>query len=183
MFGFRFFAGALAHRFSPVGLMCISSIGAGLGLFLLSLANNPILAILAATVWGMGVCYMWPTMLGITSERFPRGGALAMGIIGAAGSIIINFGLKGIGQIYDHYTQANLPAGQKLADFAARAATDPVLGAQLEQAKAAAAPFAFRWIGLLAVVPVVVFGIWWLRDKQAGGYKVVQLSPVESGAE
>jgi hypothetical protein len=33
------------------------------------------------------------------------------------------------------------------------------------------------------VVPVIVFGIWWLRDKQAGGYKAIQLSPVESGAE
>ena len=183
MFGFRFFAGALAHKFSPVGLMFISSIAAGIGLFLLSLANNPVLAILAATVWGMGVCYMWPTMLGITSERFPRGGALAMGIIGAAGSIIINFGLKEIGAIYDRYTQSNLPPGEQLKEFAARAAHDPALNAQLEAAKSAAAPFAFRFIGLLAIVPVIVFGIWWLRDKQAGGYKAVQLSPMESGAE
>lgn len=183
MFVFRFFAGALAHRFSPVGLMCISSLGAGIGLFLLSIAQGPVLAILAATVWGMGVCYMWPTMLGIASERYPRSGALGMGIIGASGSIIINVGLKEIGRIYDLYTLRNLPAGSSLQEFATRAVTDPAIAAQLEAAKTLAAPYAFRFVGLLAVVPVVVFGIWWLRDRAAGGYKAIRLNPVEEGAE
>jgi len=175
MFVFRFFAGALAHKFSPIGLMWISSIGAGLGLLALSYANSPVLGLLAATLWGMGVCYMWPTMLGITSERFPRGGALAMGLIGGAGSMIINVGLGVIGSIYDHYTQLHLPAGSDLKDFAARAATDPALAKQLDAAKTLAAPYAFRFIGLLAIVPLIVFGIWWLIDKQKGGYKAIKL--------
>ncbi len=182
MFGFRFFAGALAHRFSPVGLMFLSSIGAGLGLFLLSVANNPVLAILAATVWGMGVCYMWPTMLGITSERFPRGGALAMGIVGAAGSIIINFGLKEIGKIYDTYTQAALGA-TKLAELSKEAITSQAAKDTLLAAQVQGAQWPFRYVAMLAVVPIIVFGIWWVRDKAAGGYKAIQLSPMESGAE
>jgi len=181
MFGFRFFAGALAHRFSPIGLMWISSILAGLGLFLLSYANNPVLGILAATVWGMGVCYMWPTMLGITSERFPRGGALAMGIIGAAGSMIINVGLAFIGGIYDKFTLQNLPGVSDLAEFSARAAADPQLGKQLEAAKTLAAPYAFRYVGLLSIALVIIFGIWWMIDKKAGGYKAIQLTQADPG--
>jgi MFS family permease len=181
MFGFRFFAGALAHKFSPVGLMWISSILAGLGLFALSAANSPVLGILAATVWGMGVCYMWPTMLGITSERFPKGGALAMGIIGAAGSIIINVGLGVIGSIYDFFTLKYLPGVTNLKDFAERAATDPNLQNQLEHAKTLAAPYAFRYVGLLSVVLVVVFGIWWLVDRGSGGYKAIQLVQADPG--
>lgn len=176
MFVFRFFAGALAHKFSPVGLMWISSVGAGLGLVALSFATGPVLGILAATVWGFGVCYMWPTMLGIASERFPRGGALAMGLIGAAGSIVINYGLALIGQIYDHYTQAALPAGMVLKDAIAQAASDPTIQQQLEAARSIGAPWAFRWVSLAALVPLVIFGIWWFVDKQRGGYKAVRLS-------
>lgn len=175
MFVFRFFAGALAHKFSPIGLMWISSLGAGIGLLALSFATGPTLGILAATVWGFGVCYMWPTMLGIASERFPRGGALAMGLIGAAGSIVINYGLALIGQIYDHYTQAALP-GMTLKDALAQAATNPAVQQQLDAARAEGAPWAFRWISLAALVPLVIFGIWWMVDKQRGGYKAVKLA-------
>jgi MFS family permease len=174
MFVFRFFAGALAHKFSPIGLMCFSSLGAGLGLLALSYAQGPVMAILAATIWGMGVCYMWPTMLGIASERFPRGGALAMGFIGAAGSIVINYGLALIGQIYDHYTQVSLGT-LPLKDALAQAATDPTVKATLDAARNAAAPYAFRWISLAALVPLVIFAIWWAVDKKSGGYKAVKL--------
>ncbi len=181
MFGFRFFAGALAHRFSPIGLMCISSLLAGLGLVALSYAQGPVMAILAATVWGMGVCYMWPTMLGIASERFPRGGALAMGFIGAGGSIVINYGLKVIGDIYDHYTQISLGDGLTLKDALANAANDPIVQASLTLARNDAAPYAFRWVSIAALVPLVIFAIWWMVDKKSGGYKAVKLVQADPG--
>jgi MFS family permease len=174
MFVFRFFAGALAHKFSPVGLMCFSSLLAGLGLLALSYAQGPVMGILAATIWGMGVCYMWPTMLGIASERFPRGGAFAMGLIGAAGSIVINYGLALIGGIYDHYTQVALGT-TPLKDAIAQATTDPNMKAALEAAKNAAAPMAFRWVSLAAFIPLIIFAIWWMVDKKSGGYKAIKL--------
>ena len=183
MFVFRFFAGALAHKFSPIGLMFLSSVGAGLGLLALSFAQGPVMGVIAATLWGMGVCYMWPTMLGIAGERFPRGGALAMGLIGACGSMIINYGLKVIGQIYDHYTVKALPAGEDYAALLARAATDETAKAILETAKIAAAPYAFRWVSLAALVPLVVFSIWWIMDNRAGGYRAVKLGGEEPAAE
>jgi hypothetical protein len=120
-------------------------------------------------------------MLGIAGERFPRGGALAMGLIGAVGSGIINYGLKVIGQIYDHYTVLNLPSGTDYKDLLARAATDPNAKAVLETAKNLAAPYAFRWVSLAALVPLVIFAIWWFVDQKSGGYKAVKLETDETG--
>jgi MFS family permease len=102
MFVMRHFAGALAHRLSPVGVMWMSCLLASVGLFLLSKATSPVTAILAATVWGTGVCFMWPTMLAAASERFPKGGALLMGLMGTAGTASIWFFLPRMGAIYDH---------------------------------------------------------------------------------
>ncbi len=31
-------------------------------------------AVVAATVYGVGKTFLWPTMLGVVAERFPRGG-------------------------------------------------------------------------------------------------------------
>jgi MFS family permease len=181
MFVFRFFAGALAHRFSPIGLMFISSILAGLGLFALSLANNPVLGILAATVWGCGVCFMWPTMLGIASERFPRSGALGLGLMGTVGNVAIYFGLPIIGGIYDNATAAALPAGSDLKTMIGQAATNPAIQAQLDQARTIGAPMAFRYVGLLSIILLIAFGIWWMMDKKAGGYKAIQLTQADPG--
>jgi hypothetical protein len=111
MFIMRHFAGALAHRLSPVGVLWVSCLLAAIGLFLLSKANSPITALLAATVWGTGVCYMWPTMLAASSERFPKGGALLMGLMGTAGTASIWFFLPKMGSIYDH-VKVSLAAGQ-----------------------------------------------------------------------
>src|SRR5262249_9698116 len=75
MFVLRYFAGPIAHRLSPIGMMWASVTLAACGLFLLANVTTPAMAYVAATVFYVGVCFMWPTMLGITSERFPQGGA------------------------------------------------------------------------------------------------------------
>ena len=82
MFVGRHFAGPIVARISSIGLMFVSCLAAGIGLYLLSMASSPLLAFAAATVWGLGVCWMWPTMLAIVAERYPRGGAMAMGSYG-----------------------------------------------------------------------------------------------------
>ena len=97
MFVARHFAGPLVHRLSSVGLLWVSCLMASLGLLALSIANSPVTGLLAATLWGAGVCYMWPTMLATASERFPRGGALLMGLMGTAGTLSIQFVLPIMG--------------------------------------------------------------------------------------
>jgi MFS family permease len=174
MFVMRHFAGPLAHRLSPVGLMWFSSLVAGVGLFALSWARSPLLALLASTIWGIGVCYMWPTMLGVTSERFPRGGAVLMGLTGSAGMISQFFVVPLMGRIYDWYTQLALDA-QGLRLEALLADKSPTAQAALEAARTVAAPYAFRYISAAALVLLVAFGIIWLRDRAMGGYKAERL--------
>src|SRR5262249_14211814 len=81
MFVMRHFAGPLAHAISPVGILVFSSLLSGIGLYLLSFANNAATAFGYATIFGIGIAYFWPTMLGVTAERFPKGGALLLCLI------------------------------------------------------------------------------------------------------
>ena len=106
MFIMRNFAGTVARKISPIGLMLGCSALSGIGLFALSYAYNAFTAFAAATVFAAGVCYFWPTMLGITSERFPKGGALLLSVMGAIGNIAVDRALPLMGRIYDRYGAA-----------------------------------------------------------------------------
>ena len=97
----RFFAGPLAHKLSPTGIILCGAVVSGVGLLLLSVAGGTLAAFAAALVFALGVCYFWPTMLGITSERFPRGGALLLAMTGAFGNISVALVSPGMGRIID----------------------------------------------------------------------------------
>ncbi len=99
----RYFAGAVVHRLSPIGLLIGSAILSMIGLFMLSFANSPVTAFVAATIFAVGVCYYWPTMLGVTSERFPKGGALLLGMMGGVGNLSVALVLPLMGTVYDSH--------------------------------------------------------------------------------
>ncbi|HVF26675.1 MAG TPA: MFS transporter [Pyrinomonadaceae bacterium] len=97
----RMFAGPMVHKFSPIGLLIGASILSAVGLFALSAATTPATALGAATIFAVGICYFWPTMLGITSERFPSGGALLLAIIGGVGTLSVAIFTRVLGSFYD----------------------------------------------------------------------------------
>lgn len=97
----RFFAGGLAHRMSPIGLLATSSVLSMVGLYALGTINSAGGAFVAATLFGIGTAYFWPTMLSVTSELFPRGGAFLLALMGGAGNLAIAFVLPVIGAWYD----------------------------------------------------------------------------------
>ena len=97
----RFFAGSFVHNISPISLLIGSATASLVGLLLLSVANSAVFAFVAATVFAVGICYFWPTMLGVTSERFPAGGALLLGIMGGIGNISVAITMPILGGIYD----------------------------------------------------------------------------------
>jgi MFS family permease len=101
MFVLRFFGGPMAHQFSPFGLLTLSAILSACGLYLLAQAQTAGAAFLAATLFGVGKTYFWPTMLGITSELFPRGGALLLAIMGGTGNLAVAFVLPVMGSWYE----------------------------------------------------------------------------------
>jgi fucose permease len=168
MFVMRHFAGPLVHRLSPIGLLWCSCLMASLGLIALSVANSPVTGLVAATIWGTGVCYMWPTMLATASERFPRGGALLMGLMGTAGTLSIRFVLPIMGAIYD---------GKKIQVAGGEAAFNALPpGADLERVLGIAAQISFRAVAVLPAALIIVFGGVWLYDRSRGGYRVQTMS-------
>lgn len=109
MFILRFFAGPIVHRISPLGLLFVSSILGCIGLLMLGSSTTVWFCILAATVYGCGKTFLWPTMLGVVSERFPRGGALTLGAIGGVGALSAGLlGSPGIGYKQDYFASQSL---------------------------------------------------------------------------
>ncbi len=109
MFVLRFFAGPIVHRINPLGLLFASSILATLGLFALGSSATGWAILLAATVYGAGKTFFWPTMLGVVSDRFPRGGALTLGAVGGIGMLSAGLlGGPGIGYKQDYFASQYL---------------------------------------------------------------------------
>jgi len=94
----RFFAGGLIHRLNPTGVLLGSSVFAVAGLLLLSVSSGPIMTVLSAAVFAVGVCYFWPTMIGVASEYVPKSGALGMSILGGAGFVATSMVLPIMGK-------------------------------------------------------------------------------------
>jgi len=109
MFILRFFAGPIVERINPLGLLTVSGILGYIGLTMLSKADAVGAAFLAATVYGLGKTFLWPTMLGVAGERFPRGGAIVMGTMGGIGMLSAGLlGGPGIGYKQDYYAAQDL---------------------------------------------------------------------------
>lgn len=109
MFTLRFFAGPIEHILSPLGLLLLSAIFAALGLTLLSAVEGIALCVVAATVYGLGKTFFWPTMLAVVAERFPKGGAITIGAVGGVGMLSAGLlGGPGIGFKQDYFASAQL---------------------------------------------------------------------------
>lgn len=80
----RYFAGPLIHALNPLGVLLLSAVLTTLGLFLMSGASG-VMVYVSAIIFAVGVCYFWPTMIGVTAQYIPRSGALGMSLVGAAG--------------------------------------------------------------------------------------------------
>jgi MFS family permease len=84
----RFYAGPIVHKLSPLPLLAISSVFAIVGLYTLSFTEG--MAIFAAaTLYGIGKTFFWPTMLGVVSEQTPKGGALTLNAISGIGMLAV----------------------------------------------------------------------------------------------
>lgn len=162
MFVMRHFAGALDHRFSDMGLLCISTLPAALGLYLLATASSPIPALLAATLWAVGVCFMWPTMLAAVARRYPRTGSWGIGLVNFAGALAIYLVLPELGKIYDN---AKLEAAGGEAAFNALEAGS----AGMHEVLVHAAEVSFKTISVIPVVLFFVFGAVWLIERRRRG--------------
>jgi hypothetical protein len=116
----RFFAGPIVHSLSPLGLLAVSALLAIGGLTFLAGAKGLWLIFLAATLYGFGKTFFWPTMLGVVSEQTPKGGALTLNAISGIGMLAV--GVLGFPYI------GALQADKKIDAIAATKAAQSVPG-------------------------------------------------------
>jgi MFS family permease len=109
MFALRFFAGPIVEKISPLGLLFAGAACGAIGLILLGYVQTGLLVVIAATVYGIGKTFLWPTMLAVVSERFPKGGAITIGAMGGVGMLSAGLlGGPGIGYNQDHHAAKTL---------------------------------------------------------------------------
>lgn len=107
----RLFCGPVVKVLTNTGLLLLSAAVAGVGLFLLSFPANIYMVGIIATLFALGVCYFWPAMLGTVAERVPKGGALALAIIGGTGGLFVSTVTTPVmGWIADKYLHQELVA-------------------------------------------------------------------------
>lgn len=134
----RAFAEPVVHKFSPQGVLVISAILAAVGLYLLGHTSGNMLFV-GAIIFGMGVCYFWPTMLGFVAENLPKTGAIGLNFMGGAGMFAVSVYTMFMGGYYDELVNAKL----KL----------PEVANDLNLAKKAAGP---EIINVTLIIPMVL---------------------------
>ena len=191
----RFYAGPIVHRFSAIGLLVVSSVIAIIGLLLLSNATG--WAILgAATIYALGKTFLWSTTLGLTSEQFPKGGALTLNGVSAVGVLFLGV----LGSPYIGYKQdldmekrltstehtalhAQVKGESKPGIFGSAPTLDQEkikalpteLSRELEVVQAASKRSVFTTIAILPSFMLVCYVglLLWFRSR--GGYKPVEI--------
>jgi len=151
----RAFAGPVVHKFSPTGVLLMSSVFAALGLYMLGHSTGNMLFV-GAVVFGIGVCYFWPTMLGFVSENLPKTGAVGMNLMGGAGMFAVSIYMIFMGGYYDRLLADKLPAGANLQAYGATNATSEMATA-LGEAKKAAGPEIINVTLIIPIILAVVF--------------------------
>ncbi len=100
----RQFSGPVVEKLSPTGMLLSSAILSGIGLYMLSYANTYATIFIADTIFAVGVCYFWPTMLGVAAERVPKGGEFALALLGVAGNVAVGLlTIPLMGRVADYY--------------------------------------------------------------------------------
>jgi len=112
MFVLRFCAGPIVHRLSPLGLLAVCAAIASVGLTWLShVSAVAIMVFAAATCYGLGKTFFWPTMVGVVSEQFPKGGALTISAVAGVGMISVGvLGNPLLGTVQDKFLDQRLAA-------------------------------------------------------------------------
>ena len=151
----RGLAGPVVHRLSPAGVLVGSAIFSALGLYMLGHTSGNMIFV-GALVFGIGVCYFWPTMLGFVSENLPRTGAVGINLMGGAGMFAVSLYMMFMGGVYDEKIIKHLPAGADLKIYNSGAATAEMKTA-LGEANKAAGPEILNTTLIIPLVLVVAF--------------------------
>lgn len=106
----RIFTGPVVAKLGQTGVLLGGAFLAAIGIYMFSTVTGPI-AYLAAVIFGLGVCFNWPVMIGAVAQRVPLSGALGMSIIGGVGMFSTSIFQPVIGAWIDSSTAVHTAAG------------------------------------------------------------------------
>jgi hypothetical protein len=109
-----------------------------------------------ALIFGMGVCYFWPTMLGFVTENLPRTGAVGMNLMGGAGMFAVSVYMMFMTGFYDRKVLAKLPEGASLDTYRSAAPGTEMANAYAS-ARSAAGPEILNATLIIPVILTVAF--------------------------
>jgi len=174
----RAFAGPVVHRLAPQGVLLLSAIFSALGIYLLvHLHGTAIFG--AAIIFGLGVAFFWPCMIGFVAENLPRTGAVGLNLMGGAGMFGVSIYMMFMGGYYDRLMIGKLPAGASLDAYrSAPAGTE--LARAYDAARAAAGPEVLTTTMIIPVVLILAFAVLviYMRGKKGrvGGAELVPVN-------
>ena len=167
----RGFAKPVVHRFSPQGVLLMSAVFSAIGLYILGHSSGSMLFV-GAIVFGIGVCYFWPTMLGFVAENLPKTGAVGLNLLGGAGMFAVSIYMMFMGGYYDKLVANKLPAGSEVSTYAnATAGTD--MANAYNEAKKGAGPEIINvtlMIPLALIVAFIILNVY-MRNRNKVAHK------------
>ncbi len=201
MMTLRFFAGIPLKYMSPPSLLLLSSVFSIIGLFMLSGATG-IMIFLAFAFYAVGQTFYWPTVLGLVSERFPKGGAMTLNTVSALGLLTVGiFGFPFLGAVKDNFDAQTVKQEQpglyetykipdrsffgwnydsiKANEVLSDEALTPDAKTGLKDQIDLSARRTLRVAAVLPFIMAITFGLMVLWFRSQGGYKVVHLTAKE----
>ena len=151
----RGLAEPVVHRLSPQGVLVISAALSAVGLYLLGHTTGNMI-FFGALVFGMGVCYFWPTMLGFVAENLPKTGAVGLNLMGGAGMFAVSVYMMFMGGFYDRIVAEKLPSGADLGEYS-KAAPGTEMANAYASARHAAGPEVLNATLIIPIILTVAF--------------------------
>jgi MFS family permease len=190
----RFMAGPIVHRLTPLGTLAVCAGLAACGLVALSSAQGAGAIILAATLYGVGKTFFWPTTLGIVAEQFPKGGALTLNAMGGVGMLGVGvIGAMLMGNVQDKTIDQELAKNAAVheqvttektgllgkyfsVDQDKLAKVDDTAKALVQSVQDASKKMALKQMAVLPAIMLVCYIGILAYFKSRGGYKPVDIS-------
>jgi MFS family permease len=151
----RGLAKPVLQQFAPQTLLLMSATIAAIGLYLLCSSTGNVFV--DAIVFGIGVCYFWPTMLGFVNTNLPKTGAIGLNLMGGAGMLAVSFYTIYMGKYIDTIVSGKLPQGTALQD-AVKAPQGSSLESLYNQAKSVAGIDVLHITSFIPIGLIVAFG-------------------------
>ena len=191
----RFFAGPIVDKLTPLGTLATCAAIAALGLVALSQAEGAGLIFLAATLYGVGKTFFWPTTLGVVAEQFPRGGAMTLN--GVSGVGMLGVGILGslfLGNIQEQTTDSELKTKDAALHAKVMAEKSSLFGtynsvdaeklktasaeeqAKIKETSDGSKKIALKKVAMFPILMLATYLALLLYFKSKGGYKPVDIN-------